>query len=116
MKSYSQFILESHEALNKISSAYERKHPGMKLNLSHSPVKNTISVDLIRVPKEKRGQGIGTRAITGVKNYAKRHNLPVTLSQEPERGKKGKLQKFYKGLGFKKNQDPAISDTHIYQA
>jgi hypothetical protein len=109
------------ESLTAIGIAFvaknpKAKHPGMKLNLSHSPVKNTISVDLIRVPKEKRGQGIGTRAITGVKNYAKRHNLPVTLSQEPERGKKGKLQKFYKGLGFKKNQDPAISDTHIYQA
>jgi hypothetical protein len=114
MKSYSEFIVESHEALNKISSAYERKYPGMKLNLSHSPITNNVRVDLIRVPKEKRGLGIGTRAITGVKNYAKRHNLPVTLSQEPEKGKKGKLQKFYKRLEFKKNQDPAISDTHVY--
>jgi GNAT superfamily N-acetyltransferase len=113
MKTYSQFIVESQEVLNKISSAYERKHPGMKLNVSHSPKTKSIQLNLIRVPKEKRNQGIGSRAIKGISNYAKKQNLSVSLTPEPEKGKKGKLQQFYKKRGFKRNKDLAISDTHI---
>lgn len=116
MKTLSRFLEEAKEAkevLNKISSAYERKHPGMKLSLQHNDRTNTIRVNKIEVPKEKQGKGIGSRAMRGIASYAQKQNLPVTLTPEPEKGKKAALNRFYNRHGFKKNKDLAISDTLI---
>ncbi len=105
MKSYSQFLEDVSQALSTIEKNYKRKHPDVKLSFSHSPRSNTIRVNNIRIPKEKQGQGIS--------NVARRNNLPVTLTPEPDKGKKKALDRFYNKHGFSKNKDQSISDTMI---
>ena len=113
MKTYHQFMEDVSDALTTIEKNWKRKHPDMKLSFSHSPRSNTIRVDNIRIPKEKQGQGIGSRVIKGISNVAKRNNVPVTLTPEPDKGKKQALDRFYKRHGFTKNKDQSISDTMI---
>jgi predicted GNAT family acetyltransferase len=113
MKSYSQFLEDVSQALSTIEKNYQRRYPGMKLSFSHSPRFNTIRVDNIRVPNEQQGQGIGSRVMKGISNVAKRNNASVTLTPEPDKGKKAQLNKFYKKHGFSKNKDQSISDTMI---
>lgn len=116
LKKFSQFIEESKEVLNKISSAYERRYPGMKLHVypSHN---DSIRVHSIEVPKKLRGRGIGSRAMKGISQFADRQNKRVTLSPQPESGYKEKLTNFYKKFNFKsnrgKNKNFSVSDTMI---
>lgn len=116
MKTYRQFVAESQEVLDKIGSAWQRKHPGMKF---HSTMGNQgdIRLHAIEVPKEKRGQGIGTRAMKGLTNYADKQQKRVTLTPQADRGKKGKLEKFYKSFDFKansgRNKDFTTRDSRI---
>lgn len=49
----------------------------------------------------------------GISNVAKRNNTSVTLTPEPDKGKKQALDRFYKKHGFSKNKDQSISDTMI---
>jgi GNAT superfamily N-acetyltransferase len=113
MKTYHQFMEDVSQALTTIEKNWKRKHPDMKLSFSHSPRSNVIRVNNIRIPKEKQGQGIGSRVIKGISNVAKRNNAPVTLTPEPDKGKKTQLNRFYQKHGFTKNKDQSISDTMI---
>jgi GNAT superfamily N-acetyltransferase len=103
MRTYKEFIFESQEVLNKISSAWERKHPGMKLHV-YNDQSGDINLHSLEVPKHKRGQGIGSRAMKGLANYADRQNKRITLTQQAEKGYKGKLDKFYRDKGFRPNK------------
>lgn len=49
----------------------------------------------------------------GISNVARRNNVPVTLTPEPDKGKKKALNRFYDKHGFSKNKDQSISDTMI---
>lgn len=117
MKSYIQFIDESQKVLNKISSAYGKKHRGVNIDASYDEKSNSIRLNNIWLPPEKRGQGIGGRIMKGLSKYADKQGSNITLSQAPEKGKKQKLDNFYKSHGFKPNRgrsrDFSTKDTHI---
>lgn len=113
MKSYQQFMEDVSQALSTIEKNYQRKHPDIKLSFSHSPKSNTIRVNNIRIPKEQQGKGIGSRIMKGISNVAKRNNTSVTLTPEPDKGKKQALDRFYKKHGFSKNKDQSVSDSMI---
>ena len=113
MKTYSQFLEDVSQALTTIEKNYKRKHPDVKLSFSHSPRNNSIRVNNIRIPKEKQGQGLGSRIMKGISNVARRNQVPVTLTPEPDKGKKTQLNKFYKKHGFSKNKDQSISDALV---
>lgn len=116
MRTYTEFLVESQEALRKISAAWERKHPGMKFS-AHQDQSGDIRLHSIEVPKEKRGQGIGSRAIKGLSNFADKNKKRITLTQQAEKGYKGKLDKFYRERGFVpnkgRNRDFTTRDTMI---
>jgi GNAT superfamily N-acetyltransferase len=119
MKTFEQFLTEAKpfkpDALETISRNVERKH-GMKFFATphHG---NDIRLHNIEVPKEKRGQGIGTRALRGLTKFADRTGKRIVLSPAPEKGKKEKLNKFYRSFGFVankgRNKDFSVSDTMI---
>lgn len=123
MKTFSQFLKEAKEArpprevLNKIERAYARKHRGVNVDTSHHEKSNTIRLNNIWIPPDKRNQGIGGRIMKGLTKYADKQRQRITLIQEPEKGKKAKLQKFYKSHGFEsnkgRNRDFTTKDTHI---
>jgi predicted GNAT family acetyltransferase len=73
------------------------KYPEIVLRINE--YENKIKLDKIFIPKEMRGLGIGTEIITALKEYSQRVNKPIVLNPEPEKGKKGALQRFYRAAG-----------------
>lgn len=119
MKTFSEFMIESQKVLNRISRNYGRKYRGVNVDVSHDPKTDSIRVNQLFVPPELRGQGIGTRVMKGLGKYADKINNRITLTQDPDKGKKAKLAKFYKSHGFEpnkgRNRDFTTRDTHIRQ-
>lgn len=120
MKSYSQFISEARKPgtpEEHISSAWERKHPGLKLHVRPSVSKDTSIIHSIEVPKHLRRRGIGTRIMKGITNYADKTSKRLALTPAPEPRYKQKLDIFYKKHGFRsnkgRNKDFAISHSMI---
>ena len=63
-----------------------------------------ITVSKIVVPKEARNQGIGSAAMRDLMAYADETGKKIALTPDVAfGGTKGRLEKFYKDLGFKKN-------------
>lgn len=123
MKTFSEFITEAKEArppkevLAKIDRAYGRKYPGTNVDVSHNEKSGDLRINQLFVPPNQQGKGIGTRVMRGLTKYADRQNKRITLTQDPDPGKKAKLAKFYKSHGFKKNsgrnRDFSTRDTDI---
>jgi GNAT superfamily N-acetyltransferase len=123
MKSYKEFITEAKEAkppkevLRKIDQAYGRKYPGTNVDVSHNEKSSDLRVNQLFVPPNMQGKGIGTRVMKGLTKYADKQNKRMTLTQDPDKGKKAKLAKFYKSHGFESNRgrsrDFTTRDTHI---
>lgn len=64
-----------------------------------------ISLSQIVVPKQQRGQGIGTRAMNTLVEYADYAGLRIDLSPSSDfGGSKARLEKFYSSFGFVKNK------------
>lgn len=120
MKTYRQFIEEAKQpkpdAPETIGKNLERRTPGMKVHV-YSSQTGDIKLHSLEVPKEKRNQGVGSHALKNLTAFADRQNKRVTLTPEAEKGKKAKLDKFYKRFGFKSNRgrsrDFSVSDTMI---
>ena len=120
MKTYSQFISEAKEpkpdAHTTIGRKYERKYPGMVARVV-SNRQGDARVDSLKVPKELRGQGIGSKFMTNLTKSADSQGKRIILSQDPEPGYKNKLDTFYKRFGFVankgRNKDFSVSDTMI---
>jgi GNAT superfamily N-acetyltransferase len=117
MKTYSQFIQESQKVLNTIDRKYSRRHPGVNIDASYDKKTNRIRVNQLFVPPDQQGKGIGTRVMKGLGKYADKNNMQISLTQDPDKGKKAKLAKFYKSHGFESNRgrsrDFTTRDTHI---
>ena len=123
MKTFNQFIGEAKEArppkevLAKIDKAYGRKYPGTNVDVSHDNKSGDLRVNQLFVPPKQQGKGIGTRVMKGLTKYADKQNKRMTLTQDPDPGKKAKLAKFYKSHGFQKNsgrkRDFSTRDTDI---
>jgi len=123
MKTFSQFIAEAKEArpprevLDKIDNAYVRKYPGTNVDVSHDKNSGDLRINQLFVPPNQQGKGIGTRVMKGLTRYADKQKKRMTLTQDPDPGKKAKLAKFYKSHGFQKNsgkkRDFSTRDTDI---
>lgn len=117
MKSLSTFFSESQNVLNTIDRNYGKKHPGVNVDASYDKKTNSIRVNQLFVPPASQGKGIGTRVMRGLGKYADKNNMKVSLNQDPDKGKKAKLQKFYRGHGFVpnrgKNKDFSTKDSYI---
>jgi GNAT superfamily N-acetyltransferase len=120
MKTFREFILEAKQAdpdaLHTITTNWRKKHPKMKFHATIGHM-GDIRLHSIEVPKPLRGQGLGSRAIKGLSKYADNQQKRITLSQAPDKGYKGKLDRWYRKQGFKpnkgRNKDFRVSDTMI---
>lgn len=105
------------EVLRKINQAYGRKYPGVNVNVSHDEKTGDLRVNQLFVPPNMQGKGIGTGVMKGLTKYADKQKKRMTLTQDPDKGKKAKLAKFYKSHGFEPNRgrsrDFTTRDTDI---
>lgn len=81
----------------------------------HEKRDGTISLDNMVVKKEFRNQGVGTKILNDLINYADDNGKIITLTPTSEFGTKAKLTKWYKANGFVENKgrnaDYSLSDT-----
>lgn len=90
----------------KLEQALTQRFPDIqKVDLSARSEKS-VHINSIRVKKSGQGKGIGSEIINSVKEFATKNNLPITLTPEPDKGKKEALVRFYKKHGFVKCRDP----------
>ena len=91
------------DELQAIVKSLQSTYPGLEL---YAYVTNSgyVEVAQIRVPPENRNQGIGTKVMQVIKDFAQSINLPVVVRPEAESRKKKKLDDFYKNLGFIHNK------------
>jgi predicted GNAT family N-acyltransferase len=95
---------------------------GVELDAYQSSVQpEIITLSRIRVPKENRGNGLGTVAMKSLIQYADSNNKTITLTPSTDFGASSvtRLRNFYKSFGFVdnigKNKDYSISDTMYRQ-
>jgi len=107
-----RIALEQNE-IQDLINFFSNKYPEISLRINE--YENKIKLDKIYIPKELRGQGIGTEIITALKEYSQKVGKPIVLNPEPEKGKKGALQRFYERNEFVynagRNRDYGLSDT-----
>ncbi len=96
MNSFREFL-----SLENLTQSLKTQY-GIELYVTQNAYQ--IHIHEIKVPEQKRNQGIGTKVIQAIQQYAQSVNLPITLSPEPESRQKGNLERFYRSLGFKPNK------------
>ena len=87
--------------IQELINFFLNKYPEIVLRINEYD--NKIKLEKIFIPKELRGQGIGTEIITALKEYSQKVGKPIVLNPEPEKVKKGALQRFYKRNEFVNN-------------
>jgi tRNA nucleotidyltransferase/poly(A) polymerase/nicotinamide mononucleotide adenylyltransferase/GNAT superfamily N-acetyltransferase len=87
--------------VEKLDTSLEKKY-GVALDIYEYP--DYIELTRIVVPKDKRGEGIGSKVMKDIITYAKNNKKDIFLSPSTDfGGSKGRLLKFYKSFGFKPN-------------
>ena len=104
---------QSQDDIQKLVDFFLAKYPGLVLRINE--YENKIKLEKISVPAALRNQGIGTEIINVLKEYSQRVSKPIVLNPEPEKGKKGALQRFYERNEFVDNagrkKDYDLTDT-----
>ncbi len=109
------------QSLDDVKSAWNEA--GVSHTLSESG--DTITLSKIVVPKESQGQGIGTKALRELIDYADNAGKRIVLTPSADfGGTKSRLEKLYKSLGFVENkgknkdfttQERMIREPHAFQ-
>ena len=106
-------LAQEQNDIQELINFFLNKYPEIVLRINEYD--NKIKLEKIFIPKEMRGLGIGTEIIAALKEYSQRVNKPIVLTPEPEKGKKGALQRFYERNEFVNNtgrrKDFDLSDT-----
>jgi GNAT superfamily N-acetyltransferase len=97
------------QEIDSLEKSLIQKYPQLKELKLGGKSGVSLSIHSIRVKTEYHGQGIGTKVLNDVKEFATRKRLPILLTPESDRGKKEALLKFYKNNGFKKCTDPEFT-------
>lgn len=92
------------------------ENKGLKLSVSQRG--DVATIDKIIVPEDLRGQGVGTKAMNKIIEWADANNKTLALTPSADfGGDKTRLKSFYKGLGFVENKgankDFEISETFL---
>jgi hypothetical protein len=85
-------LAQEQNDIQEFINFFLNKYPEIVLRINEYD--NKIKLEKIFIPKEIRGLGIGTEIIAALKEYSQKVNKPIVLNPEPEKGKKGALQRF----------------------
>jgi len=120
MKTFEQFLNESitlNPKLNELINNWEQD--GIKIDAYISA--NDIILSKLIIPSKYRNQGIGTKIIQKLLQFAGTNNMRVLVTPSTDFGasSKARLESFYKKLGFKKNhgktRDYTTRETMIWE-
>jgi predicted GNAT family acetyltransferase len=86
-----------------IATTIKNKYPSVQIEVSEK--NGEINLSKIIVPKEQRGQGIGSKAMQDIVDYADKTNQKIVLTPTNDYGgSKTRLKEFYKRFGFVENK------------
>jgi len=95
--------------VKSIVEKYKEKYYDIKLHIFKA--ENKIKIDLIVIPEYIRNEGIGTKIINDIIDYAKANGVTLELTPAIQKEdikkwgiKKEKLLKFWKNMGFVENK------------
>ena len=105
------------QEMTTLRETLSTRYPNVALDISQSPSEHLV-VSRIVVPKEERGQGIGTAIMRDLIQEAENRNIPMALTPDSSFGGNLKrLKEFYGNLGFTpntgRNKDYRISESMI---
>lgn len=88
-----------------VSAAWKKR--GIETSVSER--ENLIVLDKIKVPEGQRGEGLGTKAMQELVNYADRTDKTIALTPSTDFGasSSARLKAFYKRFGFVENKGRA---------
>ena len=96
------------EELTKTTSlkTISEKYPDVTIDVFEDKKNKILNLGRIIVPEGSRGEGIGTRSMQDLVDYADENNLKFTLTPSKEFGATSvtRLKKFYKQFGFVENK------------
>lgn len=97
-----------------IATDLEKQFPGLSLRVMED--KSSLTIGKIVLPKELRGQGIGSNVMRDILDYADKTGKRVNLSPSADfGGNVNRLKDYYKRFGFVENKgankDFAISES-----
>lgn len=74
-----------------------------------------LELGKIEIPKDKRGSGIGSKAMQMIIDFADEEGKDIRLTPSTDFGATSvsRLEKFYKQFGFVKNKDLKYKDTMV---
>lgn len=88
---------------SELSDNLQAKYPGIKLDIGGSG--DIVTLSRIVVPKDGRNNGVGSKVMNEIVNWADSHGKTVALSPSTDfGGNKGRLSEFYKRFGFVENK------------
>jgi len=90
---------EDNDQLQQLVKSLEEQHPEIQ-SLSAWESGHEVKLDDITISPSKRGQGIGSIVMRELKRFAASVGKPLVLTPEADRGKKGALDRFYRGHGL----------------
>lgn len=108
------------EKVEEIKDKILDKNKDIKLDLT-SGLKDSFTLNKIIIPKDKRGEGMGTKIMNDIIKYADENKLRIDLTPSIDFGGSSvsRLKNFYKKFGFVenkgKNKDFEISED-MYRA
>ena len=118
--SLSDLLKTSESPQNKLDAIIQNlESQGLKIDASYNPNKQQISLSRLVVPQEMRSQGVGTKAMQDLVNFADEQNALMQLSPSTDFGATSlnRLKDFYKRFGFVPNtgkyKDYSISESCI---
>lgn len=100
VKLYEEFINEGQFVLRDLEDKYD-------IDLDLYDNGKFLELSRIVIPKDKRGEGIGSEIMKQINAYADSKSLKIYLTPSKDFGatSTSRLEKFYKDHGFVKNTD-----------
>ena len=82
---------------------------------AYDPSKTVVTLHSVVVPKDQRGQGVGSQFMRDLTAHADANGKTIALTPSKDFGASSvsRLKEFYGGFGFVKNTDPSISETMV---
>lgn len=98
-----QTMGQAYSPVGMVSNTLAAKYPNVALDVFESP--KAIDLSRIVVPKEMRGQGVGSSVMQDLIDYADETGKQVRLTpSDAFGGNTARLKKFYKEFGFVENK------------
>lgn len=99
--------------INMIEKYLKDKYGDSLIGLDVYEDGKSIKLDKIIVNPKLRGEGIGTKIMNDLVNYADKNRQIITLTPSADfKGDKNRLTQFYKKFGFKLNKGYHASDVY----